>query len=182
MSNKVKKIILIAPLVVSLILVGELILLAQHQTEIAPWQNLKWADQNIGVKSVDAQTNHQSSLNNIEEKIILQTPAEVQKLAKEGITFELNTWGLTFKDVGKGVWYFYNSNNEAIFRIPKGYAIDAAGLFTNDVSVNVFNQQEGGATKTLAQLIIGDKNWLTSPTRVLPITSQLVLEVIPEKR
>jgi len=169
MANQSKKIILIAPLIIAIILVGELIVLAQMKSKIEvianqPWQSLKWSGHKI------------------EEKIVLDAPELVQKAADKGILFELDTNGLSYKDVNKGVWYFYDRQGEPIFRIPKSHAIDAKGNFTNDVSIKIFDQENKGTSKTMVQLTIEDKNWLASPSRVLPITIALVLEVVPEKR
>jgi len=153
-----------------------------QESEEALWQSLKWNTYTIELKPIKVKTAYQSLPNRIEEKIILENPEAIQKAAESVFVFELNTHGLTFKDVGGGVWYFYDQNGEAIFRIPKSYAVDDKGNFTNDVSTEVSEQENSSTTKTTVRLSIDDESWLISPLRALPITTKLVLEVVPEKR
>jgi len=86
--------------------------------------------------------------------------------------FSIDAHGLIAKDVGSGVWYFYDRGTP-VFRIPKGWAKDASGAFTNDVLISI----EGNILT-----ITVNEQWLYAKERVFPITIDPTIEVIPEKR
>ena len=105
----------------------------------------------------------------IKEEMILHNPDKLYHV----FVYSYDAHGLTSKNMGGGVWYFYNSNNTPIFRIPKGWAKDAAGAFTNDVDVVV----DQGIIRVKV-----NEQWLYSNDRVFPIVVDPSIEVIPEKR
>jgi len=149
-----------------------------QETALQPVRRLEWNGQGIELRPVGIKPIHHQLPERIEEEIVLKTPEQVQRAADNGFSFELNIANLTFRDMGGGVWYFYK-DREPIFRIPKSYAQDAKGRFTNDVTLRVEKKEEG---KAVAYLTFDDKDWLTSPERTLPIVTKLSLEVVPEKR
>jgi len=92
-------------------------------------------------------------------------------------TFTLYYPGLIFKDVGNGVWYFQDRDNNNFFRIPKAWATDAKGDFTNDVGISV-------KAKILATevKIHVPRDWLEAQQRAFPIIIHTAYEIVPNLR
>jgi len=112
---------------------------------------------------------HRLNEGGIKQEIILRDPSQ----RYNQFTFSLDTHGLTPRDIGGGVWYFYAANNQPVFRIPKGWAKDESGAFTNDVAVTV----ENGFI-----VLRVNEEWLYANERVFPILIDSSVEVIPELR
>lgn len=110
----------------------------------------------------------------ISEEIILKELTPTRPLQSLSFVFEINPLGLSFKDVGNGVWYFYDATGEAWLRFPKAYAIDADKKFTNNVSTQI--------TENLLIITLNDPEWLNDSKRQFPITIYNALELIPDKR
>lgn len=85
--------------------------------------------------------------------------------------YAIQTHGLTITQKN-GVMYFY-AKETPIFRIPKGWAKDATGSVTNDVTVEM---QEGKLVLSV------NEPWLYSPDRVFPVVIDPSIEVVPELR
>lgn len=90
--------------------------------------------------------------------------------------FEIDSHGLIYKNMGNGVWYFYDGIG-AVFRLPKGYAKDAAGMLSNDVQAKI----EKNNGKDILTFVI-PQSWMTDESRVYPVTVFTGIEVIPELR
>lgn len=105
----------------------------------------------------------------IKEEILLRHPDH----RYHTFIYTFDAHGLIAEDVGNLVWYFKDSHGTSIFRIPKGYAKDASGAFTNDVRIRIL---DGYIITTV------NEQWLSSEERVFPITIDPSIEVIPEKR
>ena len=104
----------------------------------------------------------------MKELIMLSDPAK----RHAAFIFSYRAPHLTVKNIGNGVWYFYDGATP-IFRIPKGWAKDAAGAFTNDVTVLIENQHI---------LLKVNRAWIQAPDRVFPISIDPSIEIIPSKR
>jgi len=91
--------------------------------------------------------------------------------------FSLKTENMDFRDLGKGVWYFYDKNGEAIFRIPKGWAKDSNNAINNEVDINLEQKSD-----YIEVTITVPADWLTSVDRLYPIIIDPTVELVPEKR
>lgn len=108
----------------------------------------------------------------IEQKIILKDSKKINNVFR----FILNIPDFSYEDAGKGVWYFKNNSNN-IMRIPKAYATDGDGKFTNDVEIEV--------KTTLLVTIMTVKvphEWLEEKARVYPVTIRTAFEIVPSLR
>jgi len=105
--------------------------------------------------------------------IILNKPFTNDAPPPREFVFDLKLDGLTYKDKGSGVYYFYNESGEAVFRIPKGYAVDQNGKFSNDVSIEV---------KDNTLVLSVNPEWLADKEREFPVIIDFSLELPPEKR
>ena len=110
----------------------------------------------------------------ISEEIILKELTSTRPIQALSFVFEINPLGLSFKDVGNGVWYFYDATGEAWLRFPKAYAMDADKKFTNNVSTQI--------TKNLLIITLNDPEWLNDSRRQFPIVIYNAIELIPDKR
>lgn len=118
----------------------------------------------------------------IREEIILKELSSPQPLQALSFVFEIDPLGLSYEDVGNGVWYFYDETGEAWFRLPRTYAIDSNKKFTNNVFTQITQEEIEGETKTLLIVTIDDPEWLNNPERQFPITIFNALELVPDKR
>jgi len=116
------------------------------------------------------------------EEIILKELASSQPIQSISFVFEINPLGLSFRDTGNGVWYFYDSSGEAWLRFPKAYAVDADKKFTNNVSTQITKEEIEGETKTLLIITLDDPEWLNDSERQFPVTIYNAIELIPDKR
>jgi hypothetical protein len=109
----------------------------------------------------------------VEQQIVIGSAESM----KNEFTFGLSAPSLTYKDIGNGVWYFFDASGSAVFRLPKGWATDGNNAFTNDVT-----QQIREVNGKLQLILTVPLSWLTAKERVYPIVVHSALEVIPEKR
>ncbi len=86
--------------------------------------------------------------------------------------------GLIPEPLGGGVWYFRTLKNERIMRVPKAWASDASGKFTNSVEIKIGRVRDLGEVMT----VIVSPEWLTAPERVYPVIVETALEIVPEIR
>src|SRR3989344_1621432 len=108
----------------------------------------------------------------IKQEIILKNKENLNNI----FNFSLNIPDMSYKDVGRGVWYFSNKENK-IMRIPKAYAIDSNGKFTNEVDIRV---------KTTLLVTIMTVNvpldWLQDKDRAYPVKVWTAFEIVPSLR
>lgn len=110
----------------------------------------------------------------IRQQVVLR---DAEKRYKNFI-FLIKKSGLTVYDVGGGVWYFRTRTGADIMRIPKGYATDAAGTFTNNVDLVITEQPDVGEVMVVSV----SPDWLAAPERVFPVVVETSLEITPEFR
>lgn len=135
-----------------------------------PSQNLNWQKQGDTLTATQgSQTYTYSLLKNknqqvigLKEEIILQKRPPYHEF-----TFPLNLEDLTPK-LKKGLWYFYDKNNNPLFFIPQPFMEDADGAKSQDVDIVI----RGNQLK-----IVADPQWLNSPNRVYPIRIDPSLEL-----
>jgi len=108
----------------------------------------------------------------IQQQIILKNRENLNNR----FNFSLNHRDLSYEDVGEGVWYFSNKENK-VMRIPKAYAIDADGKFTNDVDIRV-------KTTLLVTImtVVVPKEWLEEAGRAYPVKIHTAFEIVPNLR
>lgn len=92
--------------------------------------------------------------------------------------FKIEKTALIPEEKKSGVWYFRSLGNEPLLRIPKSWATDASGKFTNNVNISVSHMKDVGEVLTVTVA----SEWLTAPERLFPVTIHTALEVVPEKR
>jgi hypothetical protein len=100
-----------------------------------------------------------------------------QTQASTTFRYALDTHGLTYENIGHGVWYFSKPGDRPLMRIPKGWAEDAAGDLTNDVDITL-TKVNGVHVMTIHVPV----TWITDPTRSFPVTIHTSLEIVPELR
>lgn len=105
----------------------------------------------------------------IKEEIFLHDASHIYT----SFVYSYDAHGLSVESVGSGVWYFSDTAADSVFRIPKGWAKDAAGAFTNDVTIDVRDS-------VLVMHI--NEQWVSSEDRVFPIVIDSSIEIVPEKR
>lgn len=110
----------------------------------------------------------------IRQQIILNDKDKLYK----NFVFILKKSRVTSYDVGGGVWYFRTPEGKNLMRIPKGWAADATGAFTNDVDVLITQQPDVGEVMVISV----SHDWLMSPDRVFPVTVETSVEITPEFR
>lgn len=110
--------------------------------------------------------------NGMEQLIVITDRSD----AKNSFSYALKPHGLTYTNMNnRGMWYFSDAFGP-VFRIPRAYATDAGGKFTNDAEVAV---TEVGGTRVTVTI---DPVWLADPARAYPVTIHTALEVVPELR
>lgn len=110
----------------------------------------------------------------IRQQIILNSV----KKAYSVFTFKLNISGLSYTEKGKGVWYFADAKNRSIMRVPKGWAKDSLGTFTNDVDIVLAKEKDVGDVYR----VLVPEQWLNAPERVFPVIVETGIEIVPEMR
>lgn len=97
----------------------------------------------------------------LKETIILKN-----KSAPNEYSFSLNPENISFvkQNPEKKTWHFFNKQNKEVFYIPKGFMVDASGIRSNSVNIDV---TKSGERYTLR--ITADKAWITDPNRYFPI-------------
>ncbi len=161
--------------------------LAPSQTSL--WQTLECEGKEIQTRLTAQDTTQEIFLvepsedsTRITQKIILADAAQARNFSQNGVEFEIELdQDIAFEPRGHGVWYFKQQDGPDLFRIPRSSAKDAASDFTNNVQINV-HQEEAEKEKITAQLTIADADWLTSAERQFPITTSFIIEIVPEKR
>lgn len=96
---------------------------------------------------------------------------------KNYFTFSILMPDFTYKDVGKGVYYFFDKNGDKIMRVPKAWATDSNNTFTNDVEIKIETYLLVHQMTVKVPL-----SWLEDPKRVFPVTIHTAFEITPELR
>lgn len=113
----------------------------------------------------------------IKEEIVIKERPAADNLINKFI-FELADTNLSFRQSESGIWSFYDSTDKPIFRIPKAWAKDNSGAFTNDVETAVTTSAEGKTTLSL----LTPATWLLDPNRIYPVLIDPTVEIVPELR